>query len=87
MGTPRCWLDDDGVHFWFQHECTPRDVSHLDAETAKAVLELEAEPSMLPLGPTGWTVEQTDPLTISPSIQCGRCGVHGFFRAGVWVPA
>lgn len=34
-----------------------------------------------------WTVEQRDPLTLSPSLLCGLCGFHGFIRGGRWVPA
>lgn len=34
-----------------------------------------------------WTVESWDPLTISPSVLCRRCGDHGFIRNGKWVPA
>jgi len=44
-------------------------------------------------GRSAWTMEQREPLTLSPSILCrtqyeGReDGVHGFVRAGRWVPA
>lgn len=34
-----------------------------------------------------WTVEQGDPITISPSLLCRDCGHHGFIRGGRWVPA
>lgn len=34
-----------------------------------------------------WTVESLEPLTLSPSILCRRCGNHGYVRAGKWVPA
>ncbi len=37
-----------------------------------------------------WTVQQTDPLTVTPSVWCkppGGCGLHGFIREGKWVPA
>lgn len=37
-----------------------------------------------------WTVEQRDPLTLSPSIWCKgpACGgFHGWIRDGQWVPA
>lgn len=34
-----------------------------------------------------WTVESLTPLTLSPSLACRRCGHHGFFRDGRWVPA
>jgi hypothetical protein len=35
----------------------------------------------------GWRVVSKEPLTISPSLLCRRCGHHGFIRAGRWVPA
>lgn len=31
-----------------------------------------------------WTVEQREPLTLSPSILCRACGNHGFIRNGKW---
>lgn len=34
-----------------------------------------------------WQVESWEPLTLSPSLLCGRCGDHGFIREGRWVPA
>ena len=34
-----------------------------------------------------WKVEQSEPLTISPSVLCRTCGNHGFIRNGKWVPA
>lgn len=34
-----------------------------------------------------WTVQSWEPLTLSPSILCRRCGDHGFIREGRWVPA
>lgn len=34
-----------------------------------------------------WTVESWEPLTVSPSLQCGSCPDHGFIRAGKWVRA
>lgn len=38
-----------------------------------------------------WTVVSWDPLHLEPSILCteakGGCGIHGFIRAGMWVPA
>lgn len=32
-----------------------------------------------------WTVEQEEPLTLSPSILCRTCGHHGYIRNGQWV--
>ncbi len=34
-----------------------------------------------------WTVEQEDPLTLSPSILRRECGLHGYIRDGRWVEA
>jgi hypothetical protein len=34
-----------------------------------------------------WTVESWEPLTVSPSLLCMRCGDHGFIKNGKWVPA
>jgi len=36
-----------------------------------------------------WTVEQQEPLTLSPSVRCGcrGCTHHGWIRGGRWVPA
>jgi hypothetical protein len=33
-----------------------------------------------------WTVEQKDPLTLSPSIVCGCGGQHGYIRNGRYEP-
>ncbi len=34
-----------------------------------------------------WQVVSWDPLTLSPSLLCMRCGDHGFIRGGKWVRA
>jgi hypothetical protein len=34
-----------------------------------------------------WKVESWEPLTLSPSLLCRRCGDHGFIRDGKWIPA
>lgn len=45
----------------------------------------------VPFVPTGtwpvWTVESWEPLTLSPSVLCRACGLHGWIRGGRWVPA
>ena len=48
-----------------------------DSETARRI-----EP-----GKAMWTVESWEPLTLSPSLLCLRCGDHGFVRDGRWVVA
>lgn len=32
-------------------------------------------------------VVTADPLTLTPSLLCDTCGLHGFIRDGRWVPA
>lgn len=34
-----------------------------------------------------WHVHQWEPLTLHPSLLCDTCGLHGYIRDGVWVPA
>jgi hypothetical protein len=34
-----------------------------------------------------WQVESMEPVTLSPSLLCGRCADHGFIKQGKWVPA
>lgn len=82
---PKCWMDEDGRHFWWQHQCSLPDMSHLDADTQQWYREQRAAPHMLPLGPDGWQVVQSEPLTITPSLLCGNCGAHGFFTGGRWI--
>lgn len=61
----------------WEHECNFQD---LDGSTYHRQL--------LPIDDSqGWRVEAADPLTVSPSILCGSCNVHGFWRQGQWVPA
>lgn len=35
----------------------------------------------------GWTLVSDEPLELSPSLLCTRCGRHGFVRGGKWVEA
>lgn len=46
-------------------------------------------PSMAGLVPEKaiWQIESWEPLTLSPSVLCLRCGAHGFVRNGRWVRA
>jgi hypothetical protein len=69
----------DGVVLW-EHDCPPgyRTGTYL-------VRRHRVSPKT---GET-WTVEQANPLTLSPSLHCdpaeGGCGAHGFVREGRWV--
>ena len=76
MPTPTFRMDEDGVHFWWEHDCLTYDRPPIP----------EREETMLPIhAVTGWQVQQTEPLTVTPSILCGRCGTHGFITNGAWV--
>lgn len=35
----------------------------------------------------GWDIVQSEPLTLTPSLQCRACPSHGFITGGKWVPA
>jgi hypothetical protein len=43
--------------------------------------------SVKPEWADGWNVVSLDPLTLSPSVLCRTCQLHGFIRDGRWVPA
>jgi len=32
-----------------------------------------------------WHIDEEEPLTLSPSIQCPKCSLHGYIREGRWV--
>lgn len=68
---PTFELDDDGVHVHVRHQCT-RPTSWPPVEAT------------LPIGPEGWTTVQADPLTVTPSVHCTECGLHGFITNGAW---
>ncbi|MCU1617181.1 MAG: hypothetical protein JWO98_4721 [Frankiales bacterium] len=38
-------------------------------------------------GSSGHQLLSEDPLTVSPSILCADCGLHGFIRDGHWTDA
>lgn len=37
-------------------------------------------------GPSGHVITRNDPLTVTPSVACDDCGLHGFIRDGRWEP-
>lgn len=75
---PTAWLDEDGKHFWWLHDC--------DSDRARWALSVGFPPeTKLPIGDKGWTVTSKDPLTITPSILCGACKIHGFITNGKWI--
>lgn len=73
-GTPTFALGGDGRHVTVEHQC-------------KRPASWPPVRATLPLGPDGWTVTATDPLTVTPSVHCQECGMHGFITNGEWVAA
>jgi hypothetical protein len=59
-----------------------------DGSWCKGWIDFRGSRWAVQFGPdTGWKVEQPEPLTLSPSLLCRVCGVHGYIREGKWVPA
>jgi hypothetical protein len=71
-GIALTWYPDGSVGL--RHTCT----------RARDGLTLVVAPR-LQLG-QGHTLD-VETLTVDPSCGCGDCGLHGWVRAGVWVPA
>ncbi|GAC71038.1 hypothetical protein [Gordonia soli] len=62
------WYPDGRVRL--RHECRrPYIVLH-----TAPLLQLD----------NGHTIVSTDPVTVTPSIMCADCGLHGFLTDGVW---
>lgn len=75
--SPSVILDDEGQAI-FVHDC--------DALCGDGRRRLIRQRHYV-LGIPPWAITSRDPLTIEPSIDCGACPLHGFFRAGQWVAA
>lgn len=74
--------DDDSRALWWSHTCSCPDlVADPTGGTYRRVTQL-------PISLTeGWVVVHAEPLTVSPSIMCMKCGTHGWIRDGKWVNA
>lgn len=64
----KAWLDEDGKHIWFQHECKERVV----------------EISMLPFPHWHEKPPDSNSFGrfVEPSIVCNACGFHEIVRLG-----
>jgi hypothetical protein len=76
-------LDPAGVIVWHQARTLADDAECKGAVTFTP----PGTHRHLFAGRPTWEVESLDPLTISPSVLCRRCGDHGFIRGGRWVRA
>lgn len=82
-------LSEDQRNVSWIHEC--------HCETGRWWLDETGQdrPALLPLqhtdsyrgGTAHWDLVQVDPLTITASILCQECGLHGFITNGQWVSA
>jgi Family of unknown function (DUF6527) len=76
IGEPLAIIDGDG-QVLFVHDCL--------ALCGDGVTRLiPARNYVLSIPP--WSMDADAPLTLSPSILCEACQLHGHFRAGVWEP-
>lgn len=73
--------DVDRYMLLLGHQCT--DVWAPNGCTLDSEVSRQLDPDPRPR----WQVESWEPLTLSPSLLCRTCGLHGFIRAGRWVPA
>lgn len=67
---PNVQLSYEDGHAIIEHTCLNRDHQ---PERIRAVL---------PNGP--WQIKDTDPLTVTPSVHCRWCGLHGWITAGAF---
>jgi hypothetical protein len=73
---------DDGTHL-FSHVCDRRPSNpNRSARFRSNAGVIRCAPA---LDPTGHQIVSPDPLTVSPSILCLDCGLHGFVREGRWI--
>ncbi len=79
MSGPHVLPHDDGLHFWFIHQCW----DYFGPGGARRDRETQ---TLLPIGPDGWSYSPAAD-TASPSILCDRCETHGFWQNGQWRPA
>jgi len=76
-GVETLWYPDGGVGVL--HVCD-RSIRPQDGRTIKIAPFLQLREG------GGHTIVSTDPVTISPSVGCSDCGLHGFITNGRWEP-
>jgi hypothetical protein len=84
LPVPRCEIGDEDT-FVFVHNC----LTYLNGEALQHPTPLVGDRRSLPLeglGRPGWAWVGEPGKTIHPSIDCRRCGTHGFWIEGEWRP-
>ena len=85
---PTFWLDPEYPdHFRWQHDCQETRKLWEGKASQETVERFATSAHLLPIGSSFWTIVQEEPLTVTPSILCKECGLHGFITDGKWVPA
>lgn len=79
---PTFALEDDGVHFSFEHDCYAEFLNEQGATQRIPFRSKGVLPNGFDAGT--WHVVAVDPLTVQPSIHCLGCGTHGFIIDGNW---
>lgn len=69
-----------GILEW--HECSAQNTN--DSGVVAGGVNFQNAPASVQ-GPR-WDKVQDEPLTITPSILCRTCGLHGYITNGEWVP-
>jgi hypothetical protein len=89
-----CWAPDRDLNpQWVDYPDVPKAgalVRHPDAHggTCESAINFDLpETRHLFQAQHVWQVQSWEPLTVSPSLLCKRCGDHGFIRGGKWVVA
>lgn len=63
------------------------DWDHKCTNPAEDFIPLRSGPPTGPFSAAAWLIESEVPISISPSLLCTACKVHGWLRNGDWVPA
>lgn len=72
--------DVDKYMLLFGHECLGRFAPNGCVVDGPVSQQIDG-------GRARWQVVSWEPLTLSPSLLCRACGMHGFIQQGRWVPA
>lgn len=79
------WVEDPIVRFRLRYHEGEVDALEYEHECGIRGRREDAIP-LQPAWSNGWRVESFDPLSLSPSLLCTSCGLHGFVRGGAWCP-
>lgn len=79
-------LTDEIYYGWIDHTADPT-FWHWCAALADVPEELTVSGRWVAAGTPAHTLVSRKPLHLEPSLLWRCCGLHGFVRGGVWIPA